>query len=137
MSEIVWNPDCPMEIPATFVNTLTEQDRLYGRWTSNRSYWSFYTKNDIRGAFGHDSKGADDKRLHLPEAFTDVFEHLVTDINFMPSCFPITIVWSKHLQHFDSTREQQVFKEFVSLPTDLLNLSQVCSRSMSPVWNFS
>ena len=57
MAEIVWNPDCPVGIPATFVNTLTEQDRLYGLRASSRSFWSFCTKNDIRGAFQHGSKG--------------------------------------------------------------------------------
>ncbi len=96
--------------------TLTEQDRIYGQWTSIRSWWSFCTKN---GPFGHDIKGTDGKRLHVPETFTDAFEHLVTHINFMPSRFPITIVWNKHLPHFDSTREQQVFKSFSSLSSDL------------------
>ena len=62
----------PVGIPVAFVNTLTEQERVYGLWTSNRSYSSFCTKNDIRYDFKHDSKGTDDKELHVPERFTDV-----------------------------------------------------------------
>jgi hypothetical protein len=119
VAEIVWNPDCPVGIPATFVDDLTEQDQLYGSRTSSRSFWSFCTKNDIRHTFKHVSEGEDGKRLHVPEAFTDVFEDLVVNINVMPPLFPITIVWNRHLPHFDSTREDQEFKGFVVLPSDL------------------
>ncbi len=119
MSEIVWNPDCPVGIPATVVNTLTKQDQFYGSQTSSRSFWSFYTKNDILNAFIHDSNGADDKRIHVPETFTDTFEDLMVSINVMSPRFPITIVWNRHLPHFDSTREDQDIKTFPVLPSDL------------------
>ena len=37
----------------------------------------------------------------------------------MPPRFPITIVWNRHLLYFDSTREDQEFKAFAVLPSDL------------------
>ena len=114
MVEIIWYPDIHVGIPATFANTLTEQERLYGLWTSSRSYWSFCTKNDIRCAFNHGRKDADGKMLHVPEIFTDVFDDLVAHINYLPPRVPITIVWNKHLPHFDSTCEHQVYEAFCS-----------------------
>ena len=63
--------------------------------------------------------GADGKRLHVPERFTNDFEDLVAHINYMPPLVPITITWNKHLPHFDSTREDQEYKVFADLPSDL------------------
>ena len=76
-------------------------------------------KNDIRYVFNHDRKDTDDKRLHVPERFTDVFDNLETHINYLPTRVPITIVWNKHLPHFDSTCEHQVYETFVVFPCDL------------------
>ena len=107
-------------IPGTFVNTLTEQDRIYKQRTSSRSFWSFCTKNDIRDAFEHDSKGADDQRLHVPEAFTDVF---LGDSHKFHQCLlvsPLLLcgirIYHTSIRH---SGEQQVFNSFVSLPSGL------------------
>jgi hypothetical protein len=40
-------------------------------------------------------------------------------MNFLPPRVPVTIVWNKHLPQFDSTREDQEFKAFADLPSDL------------------
>ena len=116
---VVFLPYVVGDIPATFANPLSEQERLYGLRTSSRSYWSFGTKNDIRCAFNHGSKDADGKRLHVPERFTDAFDDLVAHRNYLPPRVPITIVWNKHLPNFDSTREHQVYEAFAVLPSDL------------------
>ena len=117
MEVIIWYQDSPVGIPATFANPLTEQG-LYGLQTSSRSYWSFCTKNDIRCAFNHDSKDVNGKRLHVPEIFTNVVDDLVSNINFLSTRVPVTIVWNEHLPHFDSTCEDQEFKSFTVLPSD-------------------
>ena len=119
MEEIIGYPDSPVGIPATLAYPLTEQERLYGLLSSSRSYWSFCTTNAIRCAFNHGSKDANGKKLHVPEALTDAFEDLVVNINVLPPRVPVTIVWNKHLPHFDSTREDQEFKAFADLPSDL------------------
>ena len=100
------------------MNTLTEQERFYGLWTSIRSYWSFCTKNDIRYVFNHDRKDVKGKRIHVPERFKDTFEDLVVHINFLSSRVPVTIVWNWHLPCFDSTCEDQEFKSFADLMSD-------------------
>ena len=49
----------------------------------------------------------------------DAFDDLVAYINYLPPRVSVTIVWNKHLPHFDSTREQQGYKAFAVLPSDL------------------
>ena len=119
MEEMIWYPKNPVGIPSTFANSLTEQERLYGLWTSSRSCWCFCTKNDIRYAFNHDRKDVNGKRVLVPEIFTVAFDDLVVHIKFLPSRVPVTIVWNKHLPHFNSTCAQQGYKSFAVLPSDL------------------
>ena len=119
MEELFWYPHRSVGIPSTFVKPLSEQERLYGRQTSSRSYWSFCTKDDIRYSFNHVSKDVNDKKPDLPERFVDVFHDLQVHINFFPSHVPVTIVWNWYLPCFDSTREDQEFKDFSDLPSDL------------------
>jgi hypothetical protein len=92
--------DNSVGIPSTFVKPLSEQERLYGRQTPSRSYWSFCTKDDIRCVFNHVSKEENGKKPDVPERFIDVFEDLVTHINFLPPRVPVVIVWNWHLPRF-------------------------------------
>ncbi len=112
-------PHSSAGIPATFAKPLSEQERLYGRQTSSRSYWSFCTKDDIHCSFNHGSKDANGKKPDVPERFIDAFHDLQVQINFLPPRVPVTIVWNWHLPRFDSTREDQEFKAFSDLPSDL------------------
>ena len=84
-----------------------------------RAYCSFCTKDDIRCSFNHDRKDTNDKETYVPERFTDAFDDLVVHINFLPSLVPVAIVWNWHLPRFDCTREDQEFKTFADLPSNL------------------
>ena len=119
MEDLFWYPDSSAGIPATFANPLSEQERLYSRQTSNRSYWSFCTKDNIRYSFNHGSKDANGKKPDVPERFIDAFEDLVAHINFLTPRVPVVIVWNWHLPRFDSTCGDQEFKDFSDLPSDL------------------
>ncbi len=131
MEQIFWFPESPspVGIPATL--SFSEQERIYGPWTVNRSYWSFCSKNDIRCSFNHDSKDANDKKPGVPERFIDSFEDILCHINFLSPRVPVTIVWNWHLPRFDSTIdiyhvsilistcEDQEYKAFAELSLDL------------------
>ena len=116
MTELIWNPECPVGIPAAFVNAFAEHDVPYGIRNTSRSYGSFCTKTDIRRAF---SKMAQGEQVHVPEDFIDAFEYLVININIMPPRTPITVMWNKRLPRFDSTFEDQEFKVVTVFPDDL------------------
>ena len=62
---------------------------------------------------------AQGKQVHTREDFIDTFEYLVININIMSPRTPITVMWNKRLPRFDSTLEDQEFKEFTVLPDDL------------------
>ena len=119
MEELFWYPHRSVGIPSTFVKPLSEQERLYGRQTSSRSYWSFCTKDDIRCSFNHGSKDANGKKPDVLERFINAFHDLLVHINFLPPRVPVTIVWNWHLPRFDSTCEDQKYKVFVDLLLDL------------------
>ena len=119
MEEFVWYPVNSAGIPATFAKPLSEQELIYGRQTASRSYWSFCTKDDIRCSFNLDRKDGNGKKPDVPERFIDSFEDLGTHINFLPPRVPVTIVWNWHLPCFGSTREDQEFKVFSDLTSDL------------------
>ena len=119
MEPLFWYPDISVGISATFANPLLEQERLYGRQTSIRSYWSFCTKDDIRCSFNHVRKDANGTNPDIPEEFIDSFHDLQVHINFLPPRVPVTIVWNWNLPRFDSTCEDQEFKAFSDLSSDL------------------
>ena len=85
----------------------------------NRSYWSFCTRDDIRCSFNHGRKDGNGKKPDVPEKFLDAFEDLLRHINFLLPRVPVTIVWHWHLPRFDLTREDQEYKVFADLPSDL------------------
>ena len=116
MTELIWNPECPVAIPAACVAAFTEHDVPYGMRNTSRSYRSFCTKKDIRRAF---SKTEEGKHIYVPEDFIEAFEYLVINMNIMPPRTPITVMWNKHLPRFDSTLQDQDFKAFTSFPDDL------------------
>ena len=88
------------------------KDRQYQR-TLSRSYWSFFNETlfDVFVTLDPVSK--------LPNDSFDVFKDLIVHVNTTPPRTPFTVVWNKHLPHYDSTRDNQQFKEFTCLPADL------------------
>ena len=110
-------------------------NKIQVTWNTDRSYWSYCTKNDILRAFNHGSTGEDRKCIHVPKDFMDAFQDLVVNINITPPHTPIIIVWNKHRPHFDSTYENQEFKTFTDLSTDLpfeYGSLTVCLTSFRP-----